>query len=360
MGDLRIFAGERAFRQIRERGIQAADFQWLAGASGGPKWFVLYGLDRYLAGQFFAGRTTPLRLIGSSAGAWRMACHAHHEPLGALARLAELYSTQVYSARPDRHEISREARTMLDGMLGEQGAESIADNPVFRVYLLANRMRGWLKSERRWQLQGGLLGAALLNVTGRRRLRSAFERWVFVNAREPGLALSFDDLPTVPVALTAGNVRQALMASGSIPLVMEAVTGVEGAGDAVFRDGGMLDYHLQLPFHQSDGLVLYPHFYSGVMPGWFDRFAPWRQARTDWFENVVLLAPSREFVARLPYGKIPDRHDFARLDAPQRIRYWQQVLDASERLAEAFDTVVQLPGDKIPLERWEPRGAVHV
>src|SRR5690554_4739074 len=103
MGDLRIFVGERAFRQIRERGIQAADVQWLAGASGGPKWFVLYGLDRYLAGQFFAGRTTPLRLIGSSAGAWRMACHAHHEPLGALARLAELYSTQVYSARPDRH-----------------------------------------------------------------------------------------------------------------------------------------------------------------------------------------------------------------------------------------------------------------
>lgn len=360
MADLRIFAGQRALRRIREHGIRAGDFQWLAGASGGPKWFVLYGLDRYLAGQFFAGRTEPLRLIGSSAGAWRMACHAHHEPVAALERLAALYSTQVYSARPDRAEVSGEALRMLDGMLGPEGARSIANNPVFRAYILANRMRGLLRSERRAPLQCGLLGAALLNVAGRRHLRSVFERWVFINAQEAESALAFDDLATTFVGLTENNVRQALMASGSIPLVMEAVSNVEGADGAVFRDGGMLDYHLHLPFHGSDGLVLYPHFYSGIVAGWFDRFAPWRKTRPDWFDNVVVVAPSREFVAQLPYGKIPDRQDFVRLDAEARIRYWQQVLAASERLADAFDKIVKLPGPRVPVEPWVPRRAVHV
>lgn len=360
MADLRIFAGQRALRQIRERGIRADEFQWMAGASGGPKWFVLYGLDRYLAGRFFAGRTQPLRLIGSSAGAWRMACHAHHEPVAALERLAALYSTQVYSTRPDRAEISAEARHMLDGMLGPQGAQSIANNPVFRVYLLANRMRGLLRSEHRVPLQCGLLAAALLNVAGRRHLRSVFERWIFINACETESAMAFDDLVATFVSLTESNVRQALMASGSIPLVMEAVKNVEGATEQVFRDGGMLDYHLHLPFHGNEGLVLYPHFYSGIVPGWFDRFTPWRKTRPDWFDNVVVVAPSREFVAQLPYGKIPDRHDFVRLDAKARIQYWQQVLAASERLADAFDKVVNMPGERVPVEPWVPRRAVHV
>lgn len=360
MTDLRIFAGARAQARLRERGLRADDFAWMAGASGGPKWFVLYGLDRYLASSFFQARRQPLRLIGSSAGAWRMACYAHHEPVAALERLAELYSTQVYSPRPDRAEVSREARRMLDGMLGNRGAESIATNPVFRAYLVASRMRGALRSERRLALQAGLLAAALLNAAGRRHLGKAFERYVFVNACEGDRTLELDDLPTSYVRLTAENVADALMASGSIPLVMEAVRGIQGAPDKLFRDGGMIDYHLHLPFHQSDGLVLFPHFYSGVMAGWFDRFAPWRKLSPEWFDNVVLVAPSREFVEQLPYGKIPDRHDFVRLDVDNRIRYWQHVLDQSERLAAAFDRLVNMSPEQLPIEPWVPRGTVHV
>lgn len=55
------------------------------------------------------------------------------------------------------------------------------------------------------------------------------------------------------------------------------------------------------------------------------------------YDNVVMITPSKEFVASLPYGKIPDRNDFTDLDADTRIKYWNIVFSETERLAEAFD-----------------------
>jgi hypothetical protein len=46
--------------------------------------------------------------------------------------------------------------------------------------------------------------------------------------------------------------------------------------------------------------------------------------------------PSAEFVASLPYGKIPDRKDFESMPAEQRIKYWQTVISQSDRLGEAL------------------------
>ena len=55
---------------------------------------------------------------------------------------------------------------------------------------------------------------------------------------------------------------------------------------------------------------------------------------------TVLVTPSREFVAGLPFGKIPDRSDFQRLDYEERVSYWQAVMDKSQLLAEEFATLV--------------------
>jgi hypothetical protein len=48
-----LFAGSDARVKIAENGLNPVLFDSLVGASGGPKWFVLYELDRYLAGSFF-------------------------------------------------------------------------------------------------------------------------------------------------------------------------------------------------------------------------------------------------------------------------------------------------------------------
>ena len=50
-----------------------------------------------------------------------------------------------------------------------------------------------------------------------------------------------------------------------------------------------------------------------------------------------MITPSKEFIASLPYGKIPDRNDFTDLDADTRIKYWNTVFSETEKLAEAFN-----------------------
>ena len=350
---LNIMAGPAARSILAERGLNARDVSWLVGASGGPKWFVLYGLDQYLAGDFFRHKQEPLRLLGSSAGAWRMACYAHPEPLQALQRLAERYSTQVYSAQPRAREISTEARKMLAYMLnGEPGASASSQSHLSgialsmtrhsqrRLYIIADRMRGWLRSEKKLPRNSMLVAAALGNLASRRNLRWFFERVVFHSAADKKSALALTDLPTRYQTLQPETLTSALMASGSIPGVME---GVQGEGELlgqVLRDGGMTDYYLNLLYHTQQGLVLYPHFYSRVTPGWFDRFTPWRHANPGWFDNVILLAPNRDFVSRLPYGKIPDRNDFRRMSDDDRVKYWQKSLEDSQWLADDLATLV--------------------
>jgi hypothetical protein len=51
-----------------------------------------------------------------------------------------------------------------------------------------------------------------------------------------------------------------------------------------------------------------------------------------WFRH------SPEWVARLPYGKIPDWRDFRMLDHAARQRYWRVAIAEGERLADAFLT----------------------
>jgi hypothetical protein len=62
----------------------------------------------------------------------------------------------------------------------------------------------------------------------------------------------------------------------------------------------------------------------------------WRRASAANFARALVLAPSPDFVASLPYGKIPDREDFVRLGDAERIRAWRTVRAASERLGDAL------------------------
>ncbi len=340
MSSLELYAGPAALQWIRHKGLDQSQVRAIIGASGGPKWFVLYGLDRYLCGNFLAGRTQPLPMLGSSAGAWRLACMAQKDPVSAIERLAWHYSRQCYSPSVDRHEVSREARRLLDVVLGDNGRAEIVSNPVFRLHIVADRARGMVASDRRRLLGPGLLACALSNAVSRRNLRWYFERVIFYNAVGGASAFAPDDLPTCHVPLTETNLHQALMASGSIPGVMAGVSDIPGAPPGVYRDGGITDYHFDLPFHRGEGLVLYPHFYSSFTAGWFDKMLPWRRVNADNFSNVLLLAPSAQFVSRLPGGRIPDRKDFETLDDATRFARWQTALRESERLAEDFDRLL--------------------
>jgi hypothetical protein len=150
--------------------------------------------------------------------------------------------------------------------------------------------------------------------------------------------LRFDAFHTHTVTLDRENLGDALLASASIPMVLEGVPNIARAPAGVYWDGGIIDYHLHLPYHRAEGLVLYPHFTDRIVPGWLDKGMPWRRGRGEWLDNVLLVAPSREYLASLPNGKLPDRRDFARYagDDAGRMATWRRAIAESERLADAF------------------------
>lgn len=338
---LTVMAGPRALRSLREHGFAPGLFRTLVGASGGPKWFVLYGLDRYLFGDFFAGRDTPLDTVGSSAGAWRLSCLAQSDPVGAIDRLAGLYSDEEYSARPDAAEVTQKARHMLSAVLGPTGASEIVDNKIIRSHFVAGRCRGLLSSKGSFPMAAGLTAAALSNLLSRRALALYIERTIFNNCDGPSPFSALDDMPTAEVKLSRENLEDVLIASGSIPFILTGARDIPGARQGLYLDGGITDYHFDWPFGELEGLVLYPHFYDHIVPGWFDKHLKWRRAHPRNFENVVLVAPSAAFVRNLQYGKIPDRKDFKTLDYSARRQYWQRVLKESRRLADDFAELVE-------------------
>ena len=335
-----MLAGRRALERIRGEGLSPDSVRVVTGASGGPKWFVLFGLDRALWGEFFREVPGPLHLVGSSSGSWRFACAARNDPLAALERFAESYVAQCYPAKPSPAYVTATARDTLGEVLGSRGAGEIIANPRRRLHLVAARLRG---------THGGsgavvprLAAAAALNTVSRRALGVLVERALFHAGGEAGPLADWRDLPTRHLELTAGNLAGALLASGSIPGVMEPVTDIPGAPAGLYCDGGVTDYHFDSAFTLAPGeLVLQPHFHRRVVPGWFDKGLPWRGTTPEKLADTVLLAPSREFVGGLPRGRIPDRHDFLDLDDATRQRDWRQVLGESQRLGDEFLELVR-------------------
>jgi hypothetical protein len=333
---LDVYAGKIALARIKQEGFSSDLFDYMLGASGGPKWFVLAGLDKYVFSEFFAGRTKPLDIIGSSAGAFRFACFAQKDPVSAINRLAQRYSQTEYSDKPNAREITEKGAALLDYVLGDTGIGEIINNPIVKAHFVVARCKGLTQFEKKPIQMTGLIASAGANAMNRKWLNKFYERYVFSS---PSSHLQITDpynMPSYSVPLSANNLAQALMASGSIPIVIEGVENIPGAPKGMYRDGGIIDYHFDLSFGPQKGLVLYPHFYSKPTPGWFDKSLKKRFPHASSYENVVMLVPSDEFVSSLPYGKIPDRKDFEDMPADQRIQYWQTVIAKSDQLGEAF------------------------
>jgi len=333
---LTLKAGKRAMTRIRERGLQPADVGTLPGAAGGPKALGIQGLDIALFGDWLARAPRERSLIGASIGSWRFASACLPDPAAALQRLGELYTGMRFAKGVSIAEVSARCVQMLDELLQQQDA-AVLDNPHYRLNIVVVKSHGRLAEDDRRSLGLGLSSVIGSNLLGRPRLARHFERVILHDARLAPPLHPLTDFPSRCLPLDVGNLRHALLASGSIPFVMQGVRDIPGAGPGTYRDGGLLDYHLDLPY-SGDDVVLYPHFTDRIIPGWFDKGMPWRRGDAMRLQDVLLLTPSRDYLARLPYGKLPDRKDFTRFlsDDAGRERYWRQAMDESRRLGDEF------------------------
>lgn len=338
---LTLKAGKRALARIRERGLQATDVGTVPGAAGGPKALGIQGLDLALFGDWLAQAPRERALIGASIGSWRFASACLPDPAQAIRRLGELYTDQDFAKGVTQNEVSRSCQRMLDALLDGRDA-SVLENPYYRLNIVVVKSHGLLADDHRGRLGFGLSSVIADNLIGRSRLARHFERVILHDPRSAPPLHPLTDFPSRYLPLGSSNLRHALLASGSIPLVMEGVRDIPGAGTGTYRDGGLLDYHLDLPYSGED-IVLYPHFTDKVIPGWFDKALPWRRGDGDRLQDVVLVAPSAQYLSRLPHGKLPDRSDFKRFmgDAGARQQYWRTAMSESQRLGDSFLELVE-------------------
>ncbi len=354
MNALSFHAGPRALAHLQEYGLRAADIAIVPAAAGGPKGLIFQALDQYLFGDWLAAAPRERAFIGSSIGAWRMAAACHADPVAAFARLGELYVGQRYdNAKPSQQDIDDVCQRLLSGFVGGYEHE-IVNHPQHRLHLLTVRgLRGLADPAHRRAELSGFVAATLLNLASRERLSHMLER-VVVSAGQGApawLEPRFDKFTTHFSKLNAGNLGSALLASGTLPLIMKPVRGIDSAPPGTYWDGGIIDYNLALPYSRlaPGELVLYPHFSEHIVPGWLDKAMPWRRAargaNRGWLDNVLIVAPTREFLRTLPRGKLPDRKDFKHygLDHDARIRNWNQAITQGQALRDEFAAFAARP-----------------
>jgi hypothetical protein len=337
---LTLKAGAGALKSIKTHGFDPSSIGTIAGASGGAKWLVLSQLDRAIINSIVPKLQGPVHLLGTSIGSWRFACYAQSDPLAAIDRFEKAYIQQNFSERPDVHEITATSREIINHVLGEDGVQEVLRHPVFRMHVMAVRSRHILAAESRWLLGSGLLIAATLNLISRKSLGLFFERALFYDARDLPPFFDATGFPLQQIALSHRNLEDAIVATGSIPLVLSGVRDIDGATPGVYRDGGLIDYHHDLPHSAADRLTLYPHFYSHIVPGWFDKKLGWRRPHPEHVDRTILISPSDEFVSRLPNRKIPDRTDFVNFSPSDRIAAWEACTDACRELADDFNEIM--------------------
>lgn len=342
MPALTIRAGRRALQRLQQKPLGPEDVHVIPGAAGGPKALGISGLDKAIFGDWLPQVAQERALIGSSIGSWRFAAIASSDdPKAQLARLAELYTSQRFAKGVSAVEISRKSILFLEELLGGR-EDFLLSHPWYRLNVVVVRSLGLLQHDTRGRLSLGLMRAISANMVSRRHLGRFMERGIVHDARSRAPVSSLVDFPSHEVPLSRDNLLPALLASASIPLVMSGVRNIPGAPEGVYRDGGLLDYHLDLPYQQP-GIILYPHFTDRVVPGWFDKTLPWRRGDASRLQDVVLVSPSPDYLATLPDRKLPDRKDFEKYagDDAGRERAWRRAIAESDRLGDEFLELVE-------------------
>lgn len=346
-GNIVFYAGAKAMNTISRNGLSPEMVKVILGAAGGPKWLVLHGLDRVIFSSWFTNRAEPLFLLGSSIGAWRFAAASQNNPSEALDRFLAAYIAQSYSPDPEREEITLECAKILGALLGSSGVEEILHHPFLRLGVFTAHCKWPVASDNKVLLALGLMDAALYNAVHRAGLRFFFDRVLFFDSRDRPPLGGTSDVETRKIPLSARNLKDVLLASGSVPMLMLGVDNIPDAPPGMYRDGGVLDYHFDLPVLQdddnADGLILFPHYTDRVIPGWFDKGLPWRRPRAANVDRLLLVAPSKRFIERLRYKRIPDREDFWFFKGrdEERIAFWNEVIEAGAYLGEEFLEAVE-------------------
>ena len=158
----------------------------------------------------------------------------------------------------------------------------------------------------------------------------------------PPLSIGADHFRTAWLPLSrADNIADAILASGTLPLMMERIERIDGAPAGHYVDGGIIDYQMDLAHADPNKVLFIPHYESRIVPRWFDKSLRWKKAAPH-RPHAGAQPLARAGRAALPGKRIPSRKDFKTMrgDDAARLSAWRAALDASERMADEFRELV--------------------
>ncbi|MBU2053745.1 MAG: hypothetical protein KKC25_02040 [Proteobacteria bacterium] len=339
MVNIRIRAGQRAYDLIRAGGFSLDEISTYFGPAGGPRWLIASGFDLSLLGEGLLGKKRPVWLTGASAGAWRFAAWLQPEAVKSYRALIDAYIETTYGRKDTPGTILQSLNAIVNAYIEDDALSFALAHKRYRLAILTSLVRHLAASERRWVQKTGFLLSFLANAVRPSLIHRFAERIVFYYGPHPPDFCLRKGFRGRFFALSEVNFKSAIVASGAIPVAVAGVRDIFGAPYGLYRDGGLIDYHISQDYSTRDrGLILFFHHQERIIPGWMDKRLKRRRPPAQFLDSVVMVYPSEEFVAGLPDGRIPDRGDFKTFidDPATRIANWRRTVELAEPLGEEF------------------------
>jgi hypothetical protein len=354
MSQIRIKAGQRVYEIIKDGGFNFDLVANYFGPAVGPRWLISSGFDLTLLSRGLLGRTRPVHLIGSSAGAWRFASWLQPAASTCYQKLLDAYINIRYTRADTPATVLEKYKDVVNLYLEDDALSFALAHKKYRLVIITARARNLVASEKVWLQKTGLAASYLLNYFSRNNIYHFAERVVFYNGSKPPDFCFRPQFRGVFVQLNEINFKYAVMASGAIPLAVHGVHDIYGAPRGVYRDGGLIDYHLTHQFAAKEkDVVLFFHHQERIIPGWLDKKNVRRVPDAEMLSNVLMVFPAQNFIEKLPGEKVPDRDDFLTYidDQAARIKNWQKAVQLAAPLGEEFLELVESGKIKDVVER---------
>jgi hypothetical protein len=339
MDHIRVKAGRRAYEIIRAGGFSLDRIGTYFGPAGGPRWLIASGFDLTLLREGLLGRVTPVWLVGASAGAWRFAAWLQPEALKSYNTLIDAYISTTYTRRDTPRTVLKSLTEIINGYIEDDALPFALASKRYRLAVLTSRVGPLAASERPWVQRAGFLTCFLANCLHPGLIHRFAERVVFFYGPHPPDFCLRKGFRGRFIPLSEVNFKSAVIASGAIPIAVEGVRDIYGAPDGVYRDGGLIDYHITQDYStRGGGLTLFFHHQQRIVPGWMDKRLKRRRPSEAALDSVVMVYPSEAFVEGLPGGRIPDRGDFTTFidDPAARIANWRRAVELAAPLGGEF------------------------
>jgi hypothetical protein len=344
MSSIRIKAGKRAYETIKDGEFNFDSISAYFGPAVGPRWILSSGFDLTLLNGSLLGRKRAVHLIGSSAGAWRFAAWLQPQASLCYQKLLDAYIDIRITRNDTPVTILDKFKELINLYLEDDALSFALANKKYRLAVITARARNLVASENIWLQKTGLAAGYLLNFFSRDNVYRFADRVVFYSGPKPPQFCFGPHFRGSFVRLNEINFKYAVMASGAIPLVVHGVHDIYNAPRGVYRDGGLIHYHLTHQFAaRENDIVLFFHHQERIIPGWLDKNRVKRTPDQETLNNVLMIFPAQNFIEKLPGEKVPDRDDFLTHinDHETRIRNWRKAAQLAAPLGEEFLELVE-------------------